>query len=150
MTHSTDEYISKEDELLDFHSTDDDIDINSQPESLDKNGVLWTTQATTACSRLYAINIMKTKPSAVTAIQTIMDTFQVFITNEVLNEIVLQTNKDAKRYLGQQKQRRINDTARQIKLIRWKDLNRNEQEAFLRLLIQSGICHSNHEFITQL
>ena len=56
-------------------------------------------QETTAHDRLHAINIMKTKLGAVSAIQTIMDAFMRFITNKILNEIVLETNKYVKRYL---------------------------------------------------
>ncbi|CAF0970366.1 unnamed protein product [Rotaria sordida] len=145
---STDEHISKKDDSSDSDNTDDDTVINNQPESAEKNGVLWTTQTTAAHSRLYVINIMKKKPGAVTAVQTIMDAFKFFITDEILNEIVLQTNKYAKRYINQQKQRRSNGGASQSKLVQWKDLDRIELEAFLGLLIQSGICHSNHESIT--
>ncbi|CAF1508164.1 unnamed protein product [Rotaria sordida] len=103
---SADESISKEDDSLDSNSTDDNIDINSQPESIEKNGVLWTTETSAAHGRLHAINIMKMKPGAVTTVQIIMDAFKLFITDEILSEVVLQTNKYAKRYLDQQKQRR--------------------------------------------
>ncbi|CAF4750052.1 unnamed protein product, partial [Rotaria sp. Silwood2] len=115
-----------------------------------KNGVLWTTQTTVARGRLPAINIMKAKPGVVTSIRTIMDAFKLFITDKILDEIVWQTNRYAKRYLDQQEQKRSKCGASQTKLVQWKDLDRIELEAFLGLLIQSGIGHSNHESVTQL
>ncbi|CAF4469013.1 unnamed protein product, partial [Rotaria sp. Silwood2] len=87
---STDECISKEDESCDPNVSDDIIhlDINAQPETIEKDGLLWSTQKSTAPGRLRATNVMKKKPSSVTAVQTIIETFKLFITNEIPNEIL--------------------------------------------------------------
>ena len=144
-----DEYKSKDDSS-DSGSTDDDTDISNPPESIEKNGVLWTTEINKARGRLSASNIMKAKTGAVTSIGTIMDAFKLFITDEILNEIVWQTNRYAKRWLNQQEQKGSKFGASETKLYHWRNLDRVELEAFIGLLIQSGISHSNHESINQL
>ena len=52
---------------------------------IEKGGVLWSPERTTIQDRLRAINIMKSKPGSVTAIQTMMDAFKLFFTDEILN-----------------------------------------------------------------
>ncbi|CAF1454756.1 unnamed protein product [Rotaria sordida] len=147
---STDERISNEEDSSDAHISNDDTQINAQPESIEKGGVSWSTQRPTVQGRVHAINIMKTKPGPVTVIQTMMDAFKLFLTDEILNEVVLQTNKYAKRYMDQRNQRQLNDAANQTKLKKWKELDRTELEAFLGLLIQAGVGHASHTSVTEL
>ncbi|CAF1187133.1 unnamed protein product [Rotaria sordida] len=92
---STDECISKEDSS-DAHFNDDDTHINAQSESIEKGGVSWSTQRPTVQGRVHFINIMKTTPGPITVIQTMMDAFKLFLTDEILNEVVLRTNKYAR------------------------------------------------------
>ncbi|CAF1937032.1 unnamed protein product [Rotaria magnacalcarata] len=96
------------------------------------------------------MNIMEIKPGAVSSVATIMDTFKLFMTDKILNEIIFHTNRYAKRYLHQQEQKRSECGDSQTILFQWKDPDHAELEAFLGLLIQSSIGHSNHESITQL
>ncbi|CAF1356678.1 unnamed protein product [Rotaria sordida] len=63
---STDERISNEEDSSDAHISNDDTQINAQPESIEKGGVSWSTQRPTVQGRVHAINIMKTKPGPVT------------------------------------------------------------------------------------
>ncbi len=64
---STDERISKEDDLSDSYVCDDDI--HTRPEQIEKGGGSWSTHRTTVPGRNRAINIMKTKSGSVIAIQ---------------------------------------------------------------------------------
>ncbi|CAF4083376.1 unnamed protein product [Rotaria magnacalcarata] len=125
-------------------SIDEFISKDDDPSDSDSTG------ANQACGRIPAINIMKAKPGAVTSVAAIMDTFKLFMTDKILNEIIFHTNRYAKRYLHQQEQKRSECGGSQTILFQWKDLDHAELEAFLGLLIQSGIGHSNHESITQL
>ncbi|CAF1236584.1 unnamed protein product [Rotaria sordida] len=147
---STDECISNEEDSSDAHVSDDDTQINAQPESIEKGGVSWSTQRPTVQGRVHAINIMTTKPGPVTVIQTMMDAFKFSLTDEILNEVVLQTNKYARRYMDQRNQRQLNDAANQTKSKKWKELDRTELEAFLSLLIQAGLGHASHTSVTEL
>jgi hypothetical protein len=149
---STDECISKEDESSDSNVSNDDmyIDTNAQPETIEKGGLLWLKHRSTAPGRLPATNIIKKKPGSVTTVQTIKEAFKLFITNEILNEIVLQTNEYANRHIDQQNQNRLNAGTNSTKSNKWKNLDCIELEAFLGLLIQAGVGHVNHESLTEL
>lgn len=94
-----------------------------------------------------AINILKTKPGSVTLIQTMIEGFKLFVTNEMLDEVVLQTNKCARRYFDRQNQKGFDTGTNSNK---WKQLDRIELEAFLGLLLQGGVGHANHQSITEL
>jgi len=60
---STDECISKEDELSDSYMSDNnDIITNTQPEFVEKNGITWSRNNTVGHGRLRATNIIKKKP----------------------------------------------------------------------------------------
>lgn len=107
---STDECISKEDDSSDSsnsYMSDDDINIDTQPESIKKDGITWSTEKTTAPGRFRAVNILKKKPGPVTKIQTMVDAFKLFITNDILDEVILQTNIYARRHFEQQNQKRL-------------------------------------------
>jgi hypothetical protein len=147
-----DECISKEGESSDSNVSDDDthIDTNTQSATIEKSSILWSTHKNTAPGRLPATSIMKKKPSSVTPVQTIIQTFKLFITNEILNEIILQTNKYASRYVDQQNQKRLNVGTNPTKSNKWENLDCIELEAFLGLLTQASVGHVNHESLTEL
>ncbi|CAF4474867.1 unnamed protein product, partial [Rotaria sp. Silwood2] len=148
---STDECISKEDDSTDSYvSDDDDINSNTQPDTIEKGGVTWSAQNNKSSGRFRATNILKKKSGSVTTVQTIFDVFKLFFTNDILDEIVLQTNKYAKRYFTEQHYMQLNARNHQTKLIKWRDLDRTKLEAFIGLLIQAGVGHNNHESITEL
>lgn len=146
---STDEYISKDDDSSDSYATDNDININTQPDSLEKNGIRWTKECNTNHGRLRATNIIKKKSGAVTSVNTIVDAFKLFLIDEILDAIVLHTNNYARRYYNQLNQKR-NAGIYKLKLIQWKELDRIELEAFLGLLIQAGTAHMSHRSIDEL
>jgi len=136
-----DECISKDDGSSDSNVSDDDthIDTNTQSATIEKSSILWSTHKNTAPGRLPATSIMKKKPSSVTTVQTIIETFKLFI-----------TNKYASRYVDQQNRKRLNVGTNPTKSNKWKNLDCIELEAFLGLLIQAGVGHVNHESLTEL
>ncbi|CAF1384390.1 unnamed protein product [Adineta ricciae] len=151
---STDELISNEDDSSPSTSNDGDDDETvhptGQPESVEKGGIVWTTESKSVHGRLQKINILKKKPGEATSVETIIDAFKLFITDDILDEIVLQTNKYAKRHIDQVNQRRSNATSYRTTQIRWIDLDRVELEALIGLLIESGVRHSNHASTDEL
>ena len=74
----------------------------------------------------------------------------MFITEDILNEIVTQTNKYAKRFVDQENQRRLNIGNNHKQLIKWKELDYVELEAFLGLLILAGAEFSHHQSLVEL
>jgi hypothetical protein len=68
----------------------------------------------------------------------------------MLDEIVLQTNKYAKRHFDRRNQIRSNTSPYQSASVHWKNLDRIELEGFIGLLIQAGVRHANHESTTEL
>ncbi|CAF1619910.1 unnamed protein product, partial [Didymodactylos carnosus] len=134
---SADEHISQEEDSSDCYVSDDDKLDETQPESIEKNGVTWSTKRTTVAGRLAAVNIFKRKPGPVTSTQTILEAFKLFFTNDLLNEVVLQTNKYAGVQVDQQN-RRSNTGADRRKSAKWSELDRVELEAFIGLLIDAG------------
>ncbi|CAF4730885.1 unnamed protein product, partial [Rotaria sp. Silwood2] len=158
---STDEFISQNEDSSDSHASNDDlsdsyvIDHNdmskhAQPDFIEKNGVSWSSQKTQAAGRLRTISILKRKSASITAIQTIVDAFRLFITEDILNEIVMQTNKYAKRFIDQENQRRLNNRNNHKQPVKWKQLDYIELEAFLGLLIQAGAEFSHHQSLEEL
>ena len=144
---STDEHVSENDNSSDSYTNDDDIHVNIQPDTIEKNGVVWSKEKPKAAGRLHATNILKTRPGPVTKIRTILEGFKLFFTNEILDEVVSQTNKYARRYFSRQIPKRSN-TGTNLK--KWKLLDRIELEAFLGLLIQAGVVHANHRSVGEL
>ncbi len=147
---STDEHISEQ-----FDSSDSDVDhrdivADSQPETLQKGGAIWSAHPSPAEGRIPAANIMKRKPGFTTKIQTILDAFKLFFTNEILDEIIFHTNCYAERCFDQAKRLRQNSNTKKRNFRRWKPIDRIELESFIGLLIQSGVSHSNHELLNDL
>ncbi|CAF1177060.1 unnamed protein product [Rotaria sordida] len=158
---STDEFISQNEDSSDSYASDDDLsdshvnDHNdmfkhAQPDFIEKNGVSWSSQKTQAAGRLRTMNILKRKSGSITSIQTIVDAFRLFITEDILNEIVMQTNKYAKRFIDQENQRRLNNRNNHKQPVKWKQLDYIELEAFLGLLIQAGAEFSHHQSLVEL
>ena len=77
--------------------------------------------------------MLKKKPGIATPIRTIVDAFKLFITDDILDEIVSQTNKYAKRPIDHVNQRRSDASPYRTAQTRWKDLDRIELEALIRL-----------------
>ncbi|CAF0991562.1 unnamed protein product [Adineta steineri] len=125
------ESCASDDDLSDSYVNDDnDIVKRTQPDFLKKNGISWSTQQTQFPGRLHA--------------------FRLFITKDILNEIVIQTNRYAKRFIDQENQRRLNIRNSHKQSIKWKELDCVELEAFLGLLIQAGAEFSQHQSLTEL
>ncbi|CAF4003297.1 unnamed protein product, partial [Rotaria sp. Silwood1] len=147
---STDECILTEDDSSDSHISDDNINTNTQPESVEKYGVTWSIQNSKDHGRLRAASIMKKKSGAITAVYTIEDALKLFLINNILDAIVLHTSNYARRYFDQQNQRRLNADAHHSQLIKWKELDCIELEVFLSLLIQAGVSHTTHQSVEEL
>lgn len=147
---STDECISNEDDSSDSCLTSNDANTDIQPKSVEKAGIRWSKYNNKKHGRLRAINIIKRKPGPVTSVQTIVETFKLFIINDILDTIVLYTNIYAKRYYDQQNKKRLDFNTHHRKLMKWKELDRTELEAFIGLLIQAGVSHANHQSIDEL
>lgn len=135
---STDECISEKDDSSDSYISDDNTNTNIQPKSIQKDGVTWSIRNSEEYGRRRAANIIKKKPGAVTAVDTIVDAFKLFFTNDISDAVVLQTNNYARRYFDQQNQRQ-NTAACHSKSIQWKEFDRVVLEAFIGLLIQAGV-----------
>ena len=103
-----------------------------------------------AQGRIPAANIIKTKPGLITKIQTISDAFKLFLTNEILNEVVIQTNRYAEQYFDQNKRSKIDSNAIKSKSSKWKPIDRIELESFIGLVIQAGLHRNNHESLRDL
>lgn len=74
----------------------------------------------------------------------IKDALKLFITDQILDEIVLQTNNYAKRHCYQENKMRLSTNTYHTDSVPWKPLKRIELEAFIGLLIQAGVRHTNH------
>ncbi|MCC7159931.1 MAG: hypothetical protein IT281_10400 [Ignavibacteria bacterium] len=98
---STNEHISEESDSSNSDIDQSDIATDIQPETLQKVGVTWSIYSVPVKDRIYAANIMKKKPDAITKVQSILDAFKPFFTNEIIDEIILHTNHYAERYFYQ-------------------------------------------------
>jgi len=75
----------------------------------------------------------------------VVDAFQFFITEEMTNNIVLQTNKEASRRI-----RALNESNREKLHVDWKPVDGEEVRAFIGLCIQAGAFRSSHEPVSPL
>ena len=100
---STDEYISQESDSDGSVSSAEDEEVRSmdQPETVEKGGVTWSLRTTNRQGRLPAHRVLKKKPGSYTAVRTIKEAFKLFITDQMLDEIFVQTDNYAKRHLDQ-------------------------------------------------
>jgi hypothetical protein len=147
---SADEYISEESNLSDSDADEHDALVNAQPRSIEKRGISWCMEPSMGQGRTRASNILKTRPGSTTKVQTILEAFKLFFTDEILDEIVLQTNRYAEQYLNLHKRTQQNSNNSKSEANGWKRIDRIELEAFLGLLIRSGINHNNHELLREL
>ncbi|CAF2682152.1 unnamed protein product [Rotaria sp. Silwood2] len=84
---STNEHISEESDISNSDGDDHcDVYTDDQPETLEKAGIIWSIHANPAQGRIPVANIIKTKPGPITKVQTILDAFKLFLTNEILDE----------------------------------------------------------------
>ncbi|CAF1333922.1 unnamed protein product [Rotaria sordida] len=147
---STNEHISEESDLSCSDIDQDDIGRDDQPETLEKDGVTWSMYPKQVQGRIPAANVMKKKPGSTTKVQTILDAFKLFFTYEILDGIVFRTNRYAEQYFNQNTRSRQASNTVSSKSRRWQPTDRVELEAFIGLLIQSGVNRSNHELLNDL
>ena len=148
---STNEHISEESDI--FNSDDDDqcdVYTDDQPEMLEKAGIVWSIDANREQGRIPAANIVKTKPGPITKVQTISDAFKLFLTNEIMDEVVIQTNRYAEQYFDQNKRLKIDFNAIKSKSSKWKPIDRIELESLIGLVIQAGLHRNNYESLHDL
>ena len=72
------------------------------------------------------------------------------MTNEILDEVVIQTNRYAEQYFDQNKRSKIDSNAIKSKSSKWKPIDRIELESFIGLVIQAGLHRNNHESLRDL
>ncbi|UJR18471.1 hypothetical protein I4U23_005377 [Adineta vaga] len=119
---SADEHISNQ-----YDSSDSDVNQDSslefQPSEIEKNGIVWSNDPSPVPGRICAANIMKKRAGCITKVHSILDCFKLFITNEILDKIVLHTNRYAERYFDQIKST-SNDSmvAKYIKIVNGNQL----------------------------
>ena len=117
-----------------------------QPDVLTgKNGKLWSINPP-VIHRRGRQDIIR-QHAGITAegrVENIKDAFGLFLTNEILDIIMRETNREANRVFGQWNM----DHAEHQKT--WKPLNQNELKAFVGLLILAGVNHSAHESLEEL
>ena len=97
-----------------------------------------------------AANIIKTKPCPITKVQTISDAFKFFLTNEILEEVVIQINRYAKQYFDQNQRSKIDFNAIKSKSSKWKPIDLIELESLIGLVIQAVFHTNNHESLHDL
>ncbi|CAF3757597.1 unnamed protein product [Rotaria sp. Silwood1] len=131
---STNEHISEESDISNSDDDDQcDAYTDDQPETLEKAGIIWSIHANPAQGRIPVANIIKTKPGPITKVQTILDAFKLFLTHEILDEVVIQTNRYAEH-----------------KSSKWKLIDRIELESFIGLVVRAGLHRNNHESLSDL
>ena len=116
----------------------------------EKAGIVWSIHTNPAQSRTPAANIIKTKPGPITKVQTISDAFKLFLVNEILEEVVIQTNRRAEQYFDQNKRSKIDSNAIRSKSSKWKPIDRIELESFIVLVIQPSLHRNNNESLHDL
>ncbi|CAF4210444.1 unnamed protein product, partial [Rotaria sordida] len=147
---SANEHISEESDSSCSDIDQDDIGRDDQPDTLEKDGVTWSMYPKQVQGRIPAANVMKKKPGSTTKVQTILDAFKLFFTYEILDGIVFRTNRYAEQYFNQNTRSRQASNTVSSKSRRWQPTDRVELEAFIGLLIQSGVNRSNHELLNDL
>ncbi|CAF4519394.1 unnamed protein product, partial [Didymodactylos carnosus] len=127
-----------------------DVATDTQPQILEKAGVVWSINPNPVQGRISAANIIKEKPGSRTNVHTIVGAFKLFFTNELLDEIVHYTNLYAAQCFAQNK--RLRQDYNTVKSIssHWIPVDRIELEAFIGLLLQSGVNQNNHELLPEL
>ncbi|CAF1008288.1 unnamed protein product [Didymodactylos carnosus] len=148
---STNEHISEESNKSNSDDDDQcDVYTDDQPETLEKAGIIWSIHAKPAKGRIPAVNIIKKKLGPITKVQTILDAFKLFFTNEILDEIVIQTNRYAEQYFDQNKRSKTDSNTIESKSSKWKPIDRVELESFIGLVIRAGLHRNNHESLNDL
>jgi Transposase IS4 len=106
-----------------------------------KNGFLWERQPP-ASGRRRVQDIIRTSPGVTASSRcgTIFDTYKLFLTPEIIDSIVLQTNREARRRI-----RAWNERNPENQHAEWKPVNDNEIVAFIGLCILAGVYRANHE-----
>ncbi|CAF1079877.1 unnamed protein product [Adineta ricciae] len=79
-----------------------------------------------------------------------VDAFKLFLTDEILDIIVLHANNYARKYYNQRSQSRLNKGVYKPKFTHWKEIDRIELEAFIGPLIQASAANMGHRSIDEL
>ena len=88
-----------DDYLFDSYvNNDNDKPKHAQSEFIEKKGISWSSEKAQVSGRLPAINILTAKRGSCSSIQSILNAFRLFVTEGILNEIVVQTNAYTKRF----------------------------------------------------
>lgn len=149
--HLFTEYVSEEEDNLEIQTKEDsdqepsDIEENNEqvnaPVYTSKSGLQWNSRPFLKSKRLRR-NIVKTKPGITNYSQyanTILDNFNLFITDAMKEQICQHTNEEACRYFDTWNEK--NPT----KHIEWRPLEKSELDCFLGVLIKAGALRCRKE-----
>ncbi|CAF4683577.1 unnamed protein product, partial [Rotaria sp. Silwood2] len=88
---SDSEHMSEESDSSNSDFEQGDVVTTSQRETLQKAGTTWSIHPNLVHSCIVAANIMKKKkPGPTTKVQTILDAFKLFFTNEIIFSAIFQ------------------------------------------------------------
>ena len=105
-----------------------------------RNGFSWSTEPPPS-GRRREQDIIRT-PAGITSaghVNSILEAYHLYLTPEIVDNIVLQTNREARRI------REWNEHNRDKLRTDWKPVTAEEIIAFAGLCILAGVCRSNHE-----
>ncbi|KAG4065245.1 hypothetical protein HA402_012687 [Bradysia odoriphaga] len=143
---------SSDDGLITDESEEEcDVDNDPNTSKTSKNNVWygkdktkWTSKPTISSSNKTAPPIA-TGPKLSTKNLSIIDTFNCIFNDEMRNVVITETNRKAKSVFDAE-----NESHPDKPLKIWKLLTTDEFNAYLGVLITSGVHHSNKEHVTEL
>jgi hypothetical protein len=111
-----------------------------------KNNFVWTSDPP-AVGRRREQDIIRTSPglTAAASANNISEAFQLFITHEIISNVVLQTNREARRRIRDWNEQHPSDLRPD-----WNAVSDDEMMAFLGLCILAGAYRSRHEPVSVL
>lgn len=124
---------------------DEDVLVSAAPSDapfVGKNGFVWDRQPPPT-GRRRTQDIIRTMPgvTSVSRCSTILETMQLYLTAEIINNVVLQTNREANRRIREWNEKNTDKEKRGA----WKPVTDNEILAFCGLCMLAGVYRSNHE-----
>lgn len=110
-----------------------------------RNGFLWNRDPPNQRGRFRRENVLRTAggPTSITRVDSIRETFQLFVQDDLLSKIVHYTNKHAHQFIEDSDE---DNWYRR----RWSDIDIDEFKAFIGCLIYIGVHKSGNESYEEL
>ena len=143
--HATEESSNEEDSESDDDGDDAEEALSRQGRLRGKSGFLWNRDPPSQRGRFRRENVLRTAggPTSITRVDSIRETFQLFVQDELLNKVIDYTNRHANQF--------IEDSDEDSWYARrWRDLDIEEFKAFIGCLIYIGIHKSGNESYEEL